>query len=61
MTEATLSVARGFGAASGIAATVTYPWLQQRVGERSTLQLTPRQPPAWIGGLLELVANPIQR
>ena len=34
MTEATLSIARGFTAASGVLATFTYPWLQRRAGKQ---------------------------
>ena len=34
MTEATLSIARGFTAASGVLATFTFPWLQRRAGKQ---------------------------
>jgi hypothetical protein len=37
MTEATLSVARGFSAASGVAATFAYPWLQRRAGNLQSI------------------------
>jgi hypothetical protein len=36
MDEATLSLARGLGAASGIAATFAFPWLQSRTGRENT-------------------------